>query len=135
MGPQRTPWYGGTFVRTALPMFGFVLVCWYGLDQLMSSKLKIRQSVRGYDKVEEYDPLERLRRLEGGGGGGKGSGGGKGGNGAPAAARGGGSAAAPGGGGAGGLSSLEEELAAMTRGVDIHNFEYKPVPRSNEDEE
>jgi hypothetical protein len=43
----RQPWYSGTFVRTALPMFGFVTLCWYGLEQLMSSKLKIRVRLTG----------------------------------------------------------------------------------------
>jgi hypothetical protein len=41
-GGGKHPWYRGTFARTALPMFGFVVLCWYGLEQLMSSKLKIR---------------------------------------------------------------------------------------------
>lgn len=40
----RQPWSNSTFVRTALPMFGFVLFAWYGLSGLMESKLKIRVS-------------------------------------------------------------------------------------------
>lgn len=33
------------------------------------------------------------------------------------------------------LRSLEEELAEITGRVDIKNFEYVPVPRTDEDEE
>jgi len=46
----KQPWHSSSFVRTSLPMFGFVLICWYGLEQLMSSKLKIRVGapVRGF---------------------------------------------------------------------------------------
>eukprot|EP00775_Hariotina_reticulata_P012989 gene12989-13118_t len=44
-------------------MFGFVVVAWWGLSQLVDSKLRIRGSVRGYDKVEEYDPMQRMKRL------------------------------------------------------------------------
>jgi hypothetical protein len=90
--------------------------------------------VRGYDKVEEYDPIERLRRLEGasrgGGGGGPGPGGGGGPNSSGGASGGraaGGAAAAPGAGG--GMRSLEEELAELTAAVNIRDFDYKPVPR------
>jgi hypothetical protein len=32
-------------------------------------------------------------------------------------------------------SSLQEELAALQREVDIHNFTYKPVPRTDDDED
>ena len=35
---------GGRFVKTALPMFGFVIISWLGLSQLMESKLRIRVS-------------------------------------------------------------------------------------------
>lgn len=44
MMAKKQSFFNSTFARTALPMFGFVLLCWYGLDQLMSSKLKIRVS-------------------------------------------------------------------------------------------
>lgn len=119
----KHPWYTSTFARTALPMFGFVVLCWYGLDQLMTSKLKIRQSVRGYDKVEEYDPIERLRRLEGTTGG--------------AAARSVGArgrqAAGAGPGGSDDVKSLEAELEELKRQLgDINKFDYKPVPRQED---
>ncbi|GBF97000.1 hypothetical protein Rsub_09797 [Raphidocelis subcapitata] len=138
--PQREPWYYGRFARTTLPMFGFVVLCWYGLDQLMASKLKIRQTVRGYDKVEEYDPAEAMRRLErGGGGGGDGTGGGSGREGgarrAPRAPRGAAeeAAAARARAAVGGAKSLEEELEELTRGIDLRTFDYKPVPRTEDD--
>lgn len=38
-------WANSTFVKTTLPMFGFVVFAWLGLSQLMESKLRIR--VRG----------------------------------------------------------------------------------------
>eukprot|EP00879_Flechtneria_rotunda_P001301 GHRR01001451.1.p3 GENE.GHRR01001451.1~~GHRR01001451.1.p3 ORF type:complete len:101 (+),score=32.26 GHRR01001451.1:384-686(+) len=91
-------WANSTFVKTTLPMFGFVVFAWLGLSQLMESKLRIRGSVRGYDKVEEYDPMERMKRLATG----------------PA------------------VSSLEDEHKHMQKTVDIHNFVYKPVPRTDD---
>lgn len=39
-------WANSTFVKTSLPMFGFVVLAWYGLSQLMESKLQIRVSSR-----------------------------------------------------------------------------------------
>lgn len=35
-------WANSTFVKTSLPMFGFVVICWFGLSQLVDSKLRIR---------------------------------------------------------------------------------------------
>lgn len=98
-------WANSTFVRTTLPMFGFVVVAWFGLSQLMESKLRIRSGVRGYDKVEEYDPMQRMKRLATG----------------PAVDT--------------TLSSLEDELKAIHQQVDINNFDYKPVPRTDDDDE
>ncbi|KIZ01964.1 hypothetical protein MNEG_5997 [Monoraphidium neglectum] len=134
MAPQQR-WYSGTFARTALPMFGFVLLCWYGLDQLVSSKLKIRQSVRGYDKVEEYDPIERLRRLEGARGGGGSGGGGGNSSGHGSNDSGSGPGKQPGAAAPSALASLEEELAALQASLKIDDFDYKPVPRTVDDEE
>lgn len=37
-------WANSTFLKTSLPMFGFVVFAWYGLSQLMESKLQIRVS-------------------------------------------------------------------------------------------
>ncbi|KAF8071168.1 hypothetical protein HT031_001250 [Scenedesmus sp. PABB004] len=84
-------------------MFGFVVLAWFGLSQLMESKLAIRSGVRGYDKVEEYDPIERAKRL--------------------AAAR------------PAAVSSLDDELRSMQAQLDINNFTYKPVPRTDDDDE
>lgn len=56
-------------------------------------------SVRGYESVEEYDPIERMKRLAAG----------------PA------------------VKSLEEELQDMHSRVDIKNFDYKPVPRTEDE--
>jgi len=90
--------------------------------------------VRGYDKVEEYDPIERLKRLEGRGSGAAAAAGAAG-----AAAAGTGSGAAgkqqsPFSDGASGYRSLEAELEEITRGVDLGSFENKPVPRPADDE-
>jgi arginine exporter protein ArgO len=41
---SKPSWANSTFVRTSLPMFGFVVVCWFGLSQLVDSKLRIRVS-------------------------------------------------------------------------------------------
>lgn len=38
-------WANSTFARTTLPMFGFVVFAWWGLSQLMESKLQIRVRV------------------------------------------------------------------------------------------
>lgn len=62
---------------------------------------RAQSGVRGYDKVEEYDPMERMKRLATG----------------PA------------------VSSLEEELKHMQTTVNIQDFEYKPVPRTDDDDE
>jgi hypothetical protein len=126
-------------------MFGFVVVAWFGLEQLIDSKLRIRAGVRGHDRLEEHDPLERLRRMaaatpssdDGG---------------AAAAARrrttkgGGGDAAAAGPARSAAASaaapklpyvtSLEQEVEEMNRKLgDTRKFEYVPVPRTDEDEE
>jgi hypothetical protein len=107
-------------------MFGFVVVAWFGLEQLIDSKLRIRAGVRGHDKLEEYDPLERLRRMatttkattESDGGEG--------------AKKKRSKSTAP---QAPDVPSLEEELAAMNRKLgDTRKFEYVPVPRTDEEE-
>jgi hypothetical protein len=56
--------------------------------------------VRGYDPVEEHDPMERLKRLATG----------------PA------------------IKSLEDELKDVHSQVNIHDFDYKPVPRTEDEE-
>lgn len=100
---SKPSWTSGTFVKTTLPMFGFVVVAWLGLSQLMESKLQIRHGARGYDKVEEYDPIERMKRLATG----------------PAVDT---------------MPSLEDELKSIHSKVDINNFSYKPVPRTDDDD-
>lgn len=45
--PAARAWLHSTFVRTALPMVGFVVLCWYGLEQLMASKYRIRVRALG----------------------------------------------------------------------------------------
>lgn len=136
--PRALPWTSSTFARTALPMFGFVVVAWFGLEQLIDSKLRIRAGVRGHDRLEEHDPLERLRRMaaeapDAAGGGAAAAARGRrrgqnAGEGAEGAAKG-----AP--GSAGGVPSLEEELEAMNRKLgDTRKFDYVPVPRTDEEE-
>lgn len=44
MTGTKPTWANSTFVRTSLPMFGFVVICWFGLSQLVDSKLRIRVS-------------------------------------------------------------------------------------------
>lgn len=44
LASKPSGWAGGAFVRTTLPMFGFVVFAWWGLSQLMESKLAIRVS-------------------------------------------------------------------------------------------
>lgn len=61
-----------------------------------------QHGARGYDKVEEYDPIERMKRLATG----------------PAVDS---------------MPSLEDELRTIHAKVDIHKFDYKPVPRTDGD--
>lgn len=61
-----------------------------------------QSGIRGHDSVEEYDPIERMRRMSG----------------ANTA-----------------VTSLEEELKELHAKHDIHHFDYKPVPRTDEDDE
>jgi hypothetical protein len=56
--------------------------------------------VRGYESVEEYDPIERMKRL---------------------------AAAGP------AVKSLDDELQDMHSRVDFKNFDYKPVPRTEDE--
>lgn len=64
----------------------------------------MQHGARGYDKVEEYDPIERMKRLATG----------------PAVDS---------------MPSLEDELKSIKSAVDIHNFTYKPVPRTDDEDE
>ena len=59
-----------------------------------------QHQVRGYDAVEEHDPMERLKKLATG----------------PA------------------IKSLEDELKDVHSQVNIHDFDYKPVPRTEDEE-
>jgi hypothetical protein len=43
---KPSSWANSTFARTTLPMFGFVVFAWWGLSQLMESKLQIRVSTK-----------------------------------------------------------------------------------------
>lgn len=61
-----------------------------------------QHGARGYDKVEEYDPIERMKRLATG----------------PAVDS---------------MPSLEDELRTIHAKVDINKFDYKPVPRTADD--
>lgn len=63
-----------------------------------------QHGARGYDKVEEYDPIERMKRLATG----------------PAVDS---------------MPSIEDELKAIHSKVDINKFDYKPVPRTDDDDE
>lgn len=63
-----------------------------------------QHGARGYDKVEEYDPIERMKRLATG----------------PAVDS---------------MPSLEDELRTLHKTVDINKFDYKPVPRTDGDDE
>lgn len=45
LASKPSGWANGSFVRTTLPMFGFVVFAWWGLSQLMESKLAIRVSL------------------------------------------------------------------------------------------
>lgn len=56
--------------------------------------------------MEEYDPIERMKRL---------------------ASQGANSGAS--------TTSLKEELQQLQGEVDIHNFTYKPVPRTDDEDE
>jgi hypothetical protein len=64
----------------------------------------LQSGINGYQKVEEYDPMEAVRQRSG-------------------------SAALE------DITSLDDELRAVHQKVDIHNFDYVPVPRDDEDEE
>lgn len=64
----------------------------------------LQHGARGYDKVEEYDPIERMKRLATG----------------PAVDS---------------MPSLEDELRTIKSSVDINKFDYKPVPRTDDDDE
>jgi len=115
-------------------MFGFVVVAWFGLEKLMDSKLKIRAGVRGHERLEEHDPLERLRRMAAAAPDAKGARGA--GAGAGAAAAGGAADAAPASPADTDMPSLEAEVDAMNRKLgDTRNFDYVPVPRTDEDDE
>lgn len=50
--PGGRGWANGYFVRTALPMMGFVLFGWLGISQLVQSKLDIR--VRLYQRCYRF---------------------------------------------------------------------------------
>lgn len=98
------------------PFLAFMLLGWFGLEQIVRSKRELRaMSSKGIDAVEEMDPVERMRRrygLDSGGGG------------APSRQE----RKAP------MIPSLEEELANTMRTIDIKDFDYKPVPRPKDDE-
>jgi len=87
----------------------------------LSPQTDAQRGVRGYDKVEEHDPTERMRRMQRSAEQ----------QAAAAAAGRGGEPSAP----APGpprkrVPSLEEELARLHTQVDLRDFEYVPVPRT-----
>lgn len=129
-------------------MFGFVVVAWFGLEQLIDSKLRIRAGVRGHDRLEEIDPLERMRRMAAGTAGGAGTASSSSSDGSAAAgarrrggagAGAGGTKAAPGVAAATAapeVTSLEQELAEMHAKLgDTRKFDYVPVPRTDDEDE
>ncbi len=72
-----------------------------------------QNATKGIESLEELDPVERMRRRYGIGEPGT-------------VAR--AADSAP-------ISSLEEELEATLKKIDIKDFDYKPVPRPAEDDE
>jgi hypothetical protein len=50
----KPSWANSTFVRTSLPMFGFVVICWFGLSQLVDSKLRIRVSRQQQQQQQQH---------------------------------------------------------------------------------
>ncbi|GFR41304.1 hypothetical protein Agub_g1980 [Astrephomene gubernaculifera] len=105
---------GMSMLAYAGPFMVFMIAGWWGLAEVVDNKRRLRGATQGLDLVEELDPVERMQRRygiqHGTAGGAK----------RPAAPV---------------LPSLEEELEAMKRKVDIYDFDYKPVPRPEEDEE
>mmetsp|Transcript_7306 Transcript_7306/g.18108 ORF Transcript_7306/g.18108 Transcript_7306/m.18108 type:complete len:106 (-) Transcript_7306:1694-2011(-) len=93
----------------ALPFIGFMIAGWFGLATVVQSKRDVRNATRGIDLMEELDPMERMRRrygLEGG----------------DTAAT-----SKP------EISSLEEELEATLKKINLKDFEYMPVPRTDDE--
>ncbi|KAG2455184.1 hypothetical protein HYH02_001000, partial [Chlamydomonas schloesseri] len=98
---------------------------WYALASLVDSKRQLQNATRGLDMVEELDPMERMRRRynlrEGqAGAAAGGAGGGRRGGAAPAPA-------------AADVPSLEAELEALSKKLDIKSWDYVPVPRTEDD--
>jgi hypothetical protein len=98
------------------PFLAFMLIGWFGLEQIVRSKRELRaMSSKGIDAVEEMDPVERMRRkygLDSGSSGAQSRQERK----APV------------------VPSLEEELAKTMSSINIKDFDYKPVPRPKDDE-
>mmetsp|Transcript_4547 Transcript_4547/g.7756 ORF Transcript_4547/g.7756 Transcript_4547/m.7756 type:complete len:109 (+) Transcript_4547:205-531(+) len=99
------------FLAYSVPFFGFLIVGWYGLASVIQSKRELRGASKGIGAVEEMDPMERMRRRYNIGAGAGES-----------------AASEP------EMSSLEDELKDTLSKMDLRTFEYKPVPRTAEED-
>mmetsp|Transcript_19319 Transcript_19319/g.34894 ORF Transcript_19319/g.34894 Transcript_19319/m.34894 type:complete len:98 (+) Transcript_19319:60-353(+) len=87
----------------AFPFMAFVVCGWLGLTQLVQNKREVQSAFKGLESVEEMDPLEKMRRHYG----------------LDRASH--------------NMTSLEEELESIKNKYDSNSFDYKPIPR-DEDE-
>ena len=137
---------GGSLAATALPFGIFVLAGWYGLANIVQTKRDLRVgagrngmerglavrcvlsvcrtlrlphlffhiwpqiATKGLDALEEMDPVERMRQRYGLDSNNQRSLGSQ-----------------P-------VRSLEDELKTLQETLDINNFDYKPVPRTEDEE-
>ncbi|GIL79250.1 hypothetical protein Vretimale_16439 [Volvox reticuliferus] len=108
-----------SFAAYSVPFILFILGGWWGLAQLVDSKRQLQNATRGLDLVEELDPLERMRRRYGLQDGAGAAGSGMAPRRQPARED---------------FPSMEAELEDIKTKVDIYNFDYKPVPRPDEDQ-
>jgi len=98
-----------SIVSQGLPFFAFIIASWYGLSSLVQNKRDLGSATRGLDSVEEMDPVERMRRRY-----------------RISESESKGSVPIP---------SLEDELNSVQKSINIYDFDYKPVPRTEEEEE
>ncbi|KAG1663397.1 hypothetical protein FOA52_011675 [Chlamydomonas sp. UWO 241] len=103
MGPRSQK--GSSLLQTAAPFMIFMVAGWFGIMTLQQSKRDIRAVTRGLDAVEESDPLERMRAAYGIGATHE----------KKPAVR---------------VSTIQEELENVKKKIDLSDFEYVPVPRT-----